>query len=595
MDIPLVIAALVLRTFVQTVEAEFPDESAASQASFTAIGMPEGRRYAFSTRWDDASMRHDRMSRTLSAIGMPSTFYVNGRPSAEFSAVISNVIARGSSIGAHTITHSYLPRKTSMRLFREVLENRILLETVSQSAVSVFTLPYSSIATRADSQCAVRAGRALANAGFLGGAERNPGQCRTYGLAPERWISSNTFSIDDKNPDARKFASGYAVAKARIDSGKSLCGPHMTLGVHSWQSDEGMDRLADILRPVTARNDIWCCNENEYVAHRVQFHAAKIERLRVNGRKVEWRVERPEPYAVGAVVPLACEFSELPVRVTADGRDIAAGRSLSLAVPAAHGMPAGFVLLKGGLSADGGIVRVEFSNDTGGALEETVMTLRLPPCCEPGVLTHFAGRLERGERIVKEWRIARAEDEGCGSGFFCAVQTDAVKEGERLRFWQTFSKDGVPGAEQNCPRDRCRVAGPFAMKDVGDMLAAAEGKWRKAKSEKDDAPYSVSAVCDSKPMKNGFFLFAFDFDADVESNGEKWDVRADVPVLMRKCAFLFNGADVDVSKPVTLKDGLNNLVAVVPSDPGNWGGRLMISIASVANGAGVEYRKVDKR
>ena len=105
----------------------------------------------------------------------------------------------------------------------------------------------------------------------------------------------------------------------------------------------------------------------------------------------------------------------------------------------------------------------------------------------------------------------------------------------------------------------------------------------------------MSAVCDFKPMKNGFFLFAFDFDADVESNGEKWDVRADVPVLMRKCAFLLNGADVDVSKPVTLKDGLNKLVAVVPSDPGNWGGRLMISIASVANGAGVEYRKVDKR
>ena len=584
-------------TFFQTVEAEFASEAEAARAALVATELPEGKRYAFSTRWDDANPRHDLMSRTLSAIGMPSTFYVNGRPTPAFCAVISNVLARGSSIGSHSISHAYMSRLSSMRFFREVMESRIVLETVAQRAVTTFVLPYSSIGTRADPQCAFRAGRALANAGFLGGAERNPRQAATYGLPSERWVSSNTFSINDRDPDPAQFAAQFKAAKARIDAGNCPCGPHLTLGVHAWQSDEGMKRLADILRPEAGRADTWYCNENDYVAHRVQYLAASVTRCRVQGRRVTWRVGRPEPYVLGAAVPLACALSETPVKVSVDGCPAEARRALALPVPDRHGMPTRYAVRAGGISVEGRTVRARFANETDAPLEDVVMTLRLPPCCATGVLTRTVGCLAPGGETVQTWPIACADHaRHATDAFFCAVQTDAIAiDGSRhcrVRFWQSFSREGE-AAEENCARDRCRVAGPFANAPIGELIAAAEGRWEKAKREEGAAPYAVSAMRNFKPQKGACVLFAFEFEADTRAHGERWFVRAEIPILFAKSTFRLNGRDVDVSKPVTLREGHNELVVAVPADPGNWGGRLMMSIVSARDGAGVNYRDVE--
>ena len=594
MVLAVLFAAIAGQTFFQTVEVEFADESAAARATLVSRALPHGKRYAFSTRWDDANMRHDRMSRTLSALGVRSTFYVNGKPTPAFSGVMSNVLSRGSSIGSHTMTHSYMSRLSPMRQFREVMESRIVLETASQSAVTTFVLPYSSIGTRADPECAVLAGRSLRNAGFLGGAERNPRQFATYGLSPGEWVSSDTFSIDDRNPDAAQFAARYAAAKRRIDAGNCPSGPHLTLGVHAWQSDEGMDRLADIVRPEAGRADTWYCNENEYVAYRVQHLAAKIERLSVDGRRVTWRLERPEPFAIGAAVPLACEFSEEPVKVIVDGHAVAAGRGLSVAVPAAHAMPVRYESGRGGVSVEGNVVRAEFVNETGEVLGDVVMTLRLPPCCEPGVLSRAVGRLKPGAKTVQTWKVGSGSEALRGAGeFFCAVQTDAVGKEGRIRFWQSFSRNGAQAGLENCARDCCRVAGPFQLAPIDELASAADGRWEKAKSEASAAPYYVSAMCNFKPMKGGIFLFLLEFEADLALHGDKWAIRADVPLLFAKCIFQLNGAVADVSAPVTLRDRANRLVVAVPADPGNWGGRLMISIVSAKDGAGVKYRKAE--
>ena len=589
--------------FTQRVEAEFASAELAAKAELTVCEMPAGKKYAFSTRWDDANPRHDRMSETLSAIGVPSTFYVNGKPDAAFVAVMSNVLARGSSIGAHTIHHGYLPRLSSMRVFREVMESRIVLEIASQSPVTTFTLPYSSIGTRADPESAHRAGRALANAGFLGGAERNTRQFATYGLPAERWVSSDTFSIDDRNPNEEMFTRQFAAAKARIDAGNCPSGPHLTLGVHAWQSDEGMKRLADIVRPVSGLADTWYCNENEYVAHRIQRFAAKIEKKSVKGKRAVWRVTRPEPHVLGAAVPLSCAFSVKSTRILIDGCASMGKRSpdrlsendsvdhVSLPVPSAHSLPIRYCEQKGGVTVGGNEIRTEFVNDTGATLEDVVLTLRLPPCCEPGSVTRTVGRVKAGAKVVQTWKFSRDDSAEPDDGeFFCALQTDAKGAKGRIRFWQSFARPGEPAAG-DCPRDRCLVAGPFAPAPIADLVKAAEDKWMKAKAEDGAAPYAVSAIGAVEQRKDAVVLFAFAFTADTEAHGTEWNLRADIPIFLPRAVFELNGTTVDPSKPVTLGKGRDRLVVAVPADPGNWGARMMLSVVSAKDGAPVSYHK----
>ena len=583
-------------TFVQRIEAEFATEDSARQATLVVGELPNGKKYAFSTRWDDANLRHDMMSRTLSALGVPSTFYVNGLPDAAFACVMSNALARGSSIGAHTVHHGYLPRLSTMRVFREILESRIALEVASQSPVTTFTLPYSSVGTGADPEAAHRTGRALANAGFLGGAERNPRQAEKYGLDPSAWVSSDTFSIDDKNPNEELFKRQYAAAIAKIDAGTCLSGPHLTLGVHAWQSDEGMKRLADILRPVSGRADTWYCNENDYVAHRIQRLAAKIEKISVKGRRVAWHVTRPEPHVLGAAVPLACAFSVKPVKLFIDGRDTTGKQSpdrFSLPVPSAHALPVAYRKVEGGMVVDGNEVRTEFVNDTGVTLEDVVLTLRLPPCCEPGTVTRPVGRVMAGEKVAQTWKFSCDDSAEQDDGeFFCALQTDAVGKKGRIRFWQPFARPGEL-TEGDCPRDRCRVAGPFPVAPIADLARTAEGRWQKARREDGAAAYAVSALGTVKPKHGEFVLFAFDFEADVATHGDAWMIRAEIPLFIKKSSFLLNGVETDVKKPVKLLAKGNRLVVAVPAEPGNWGCRMMMSIISVRDGAGVNYRPVE--
>lgn len=581
--------------FTQRVEAEFASTELAAKAELAVCEMPAGKKYAFSTRCDDANPRHDRMSETLSAIGVPSTFYVNGKPDAAFVAVMSNVLARGSSIGAHTIHHSLLSRLSSMRVFREVMESRIVLEIASQSPVTTFTLPYSSIGTRADPESAHRAGRALANAGFLGGAERNTRQFATYGLPAERWVSSDTFSIDDKNPNEEMFTRQFAAAKARIDAGNCPSGPHLTLGVHAWQSDEGMRRLADIVRPVSGRADTWYCNENEYVAHRIQRFAAKIEKESACGRRAVWRVERPEPHVLGAAVPFAGVFSADPVAVRIDGRPVAAAREVSLPVPSARALPVAYRMVGGGVVLEDGLVRTEFANKTGAPLDDVVLTLRLPPCCEPGTVTRAVGRVGAGETVSQTWKFARTDSAEPDDGeFFCAVQTDAIGKDGRIRFWQSAAR-ATRTAALDCPRDRCRVAGPFPAAPVDELVRAAEGKWRPAKREDGAAAYAISALGALKPKAGEFVLFAFDFDADVARHGDRWKIRAEIPLFLQKSSFLLNGVVTDVREPVRLRPAGNRLVVAVPAEPGNWGCRMMMSVVSLRDGAGVSYHEAESR
>ena len=584
----------------QRVEAVFADAAAAARAEARPAEVPEGKDFLFSCRWDDANARHKAMADVLDPLGVKATFYFNGRGEGAPAELARELVRRGHSIGSHTITHDWMSRLNPGAVFREILENRILLEIASQSPVTTFTLPYSTAGTRVEPLAEKRVGRAAANAGLLGGPEGDPDKGAGYGLTRARWFSSLLFRANDKDPDPKLFFPGLAGATNRVAKGGVPCGPHVTLGVHTWQSDEGLTRLAGMLKETVVRENVWHGNENECVAFRFQALNSTARRVSVDGKRAVFEVVRPEPYAIGAEVPFALAFSEKPVSVSPF---------------ASRGMPAKYVRLTDSVSAD---ARLEtftavFPNATGGELRDLEFFLRLPPGYEPGVARASRLRLLAGEKMTIVFKVRRPanpyEDEG---DLFAALQTDAVgADGARIRFWQTFDCPR-PFLSAPVPRDRCRFLGPLPTSSAPDdaALAAAAvpgaelkdvagvrfGVWTRASREKKLASYAVNAHLPGKWPETVKYvsgdktgkvqILAFDFTADLQHGGE-WKILFEAVRLglgTQRAAFFLNGAPFDPSKTFAPRAGINRLLVRVPL----WHWDLMlsqISIRSATDGA----------
>lgn len=238
--------------------------------------LPEGKKYVFTTRWDDSHPEHPRMAEMLESIGAKGTFYYNGRPSGQSAADMKELAARGHGIGVHTVSHAFLGRLMPQTQFREILESRILNELASQSGCYAFTLPFSSAASEVEPRSSARVDEAARNAGLLGGPERAP------------WL----VRANDTNPDEALYLKNLASATNAIAAGRMEVGPKVTLGVHNWSKDEGRARLREIVRPFATSPEVVCMNENEYLVRYLKperqefFFPHRIVRLE-NGMKYD--------------------------------------------------------------------------------------------------------------------------------------------------------------------------------------------------------------------------------------------------------------------------------------------------------------------
>ena len=84
-----------------------------------------------------------------------------------------------------------------------------------------------------------------------------------YSLPKGSLLSSHLFNINDRNPKEDLFVKGVSKALAAQEKDSVA---HMTLGVHSWQSDAGFKELERILKK-HKRTDFWYCTQNEYAAY----------------------------------------------------------------------------------------------------------------------------------------------------------------------------------------------------------------------------------------------------------------------------------------------------------------------------------------
>ena len=88
-------------------------------------------------------------------------------------------------------------------------------------------------------------GEVLERTGMLGSPEYFPDLEKEYGMPRRSWFVSFLFNVNDRDPSEQLFHTG--VSKGYEHLQKHLREPHLTLGLHVWQSDEGLEKLGRCL------------------------------------------------------------------------------------------------------------------------------------------------------------------------------------------------------------------------------------------------------------------------------------------------------------------------------------------------------------
>ena len=249
------LALVAFPTVKQTVEVDFPDAASAAAATAEVVQLGEGERFVFSGRWDDRNPRTLAVAKALSPLGFHSTFYTSGGSTSKYVPILRELVALGNSIGCHTLSHDYMCRMLPVKIFREILQSRIELEVDSRSPVVAFGAPFGFGAFQTDAagfDNVKVVGEALRNAGLLGGTEGDGNSAAKFGLSTNEWVGSYVFFPNDRNPEEKRFWGGLAFCTNTLAKKMPGCGPHVSIGLHPWQTDEGMAHLAEMVGKAAA-------------------------------------------------------------------------------------------------------------------------------------------------------------------------------------------------------------------------------------------------------------------------------------------------------------------------------------------------------
>ena len=188
------------------VKAECPTPEAAAAAELKFLELPEGKKVAFSARWDDSSDRHLLMRELMKKHGYKATFYLHDTGRKEFwEKVFPALIADGFTVGDHTWGHRELPQLTPRGIHYEILGWKIRLEQRSNQPVTAFVLPYGKFNSRFFQGVPELIGCSLHRAGILGGPDFSPEIHRHYGLKENEFFGSLLVRPGDLNTRPEKF------------------------------------------------------------------------------------------------------------------------------------------------------------------------------------------------------------------------------------------------------------------------------------------------------------------------------------------------------------------------------------------------------
>lgn len=326
-------------SYAQTLVVTLKSEADAQQAHLALLPLYHDFRAAFSTRMDDCTVNDLRAAEVMTRFGQKGTFYLNDpaswyqdspdtgivTPADPGEVIPKRLLANGSSIGGHTLTHEMLPALSKNAAFREIMGIRATLESRTGTPVNAFVYPF------VDYLSAVRGGIDRAD---LDEMIRRSGY---YQLAEHRYNSgwdsgfqdAVFVTLDNQSGGGRFVESAIDAPRCEADR------PLFLVSMHAWVSvwgAPGFDRLAAIYERWSCRGDLWLCNQNQYAAYRYQSLHSRLATF-VEGRTLRAILTRPSPLDLN-------DWTPLTLRIEGVGRDeVESVRCNSADVQVAPGAP----------------------------------------------------------------------------------------------------------------------------------------------------------------------------------------------------------------------------------------------------------------
>ncbi|MBQ6599546.1 MAG: polysaccharide deacetylase family protein [Lentisphaeria bacterium] len=558
---PIILHGVPLTTYPVELKVECPTPDAAKTAELKFLELPEGKKVAFSARWDDSSVRHLLMRELMKKHGYKGTFYLHDTGRKEFwEKVFPALVSDGFTVGNHTWGHRELPQLTPRGIHYEILGWKIRLEQRSDQPVTSFVLPYGKFNSRFFPGVPKLIGCSVHRSGLLGGPDFSPEMYRHYGLKENEFFGSLLVRPGDINTRPEKFDADVE-RHLKAAAGKPV---HLTLGIHTRHSEEDFRKLALSLKKYGARPDWWYCNENEYLAYTYMFRNVRVTGKKVNGNTIVFTVELPCPELLGSDIPLwaECAGKKYPIRHTRKVPTVIGETS-----PA--GKNAKFPGVTAKLTAPSpDKIRLDLTN-TGDALKNVLLTLRPGPDFRTDCITEQIDEI--GKDISREWSVEPdPERQGPGAQLI-AVQMDFTRGGRSGRLWVTRIdqiKREEPDRQVRCSLQAFSAEEQQRLSLTGTTPPA--GTFHPAVFTNNQRPgvYNVKLPRQQKPHEALTAIMDYESDSEMVLRGE-------LPPTV-----WFAGARVNPGPQVKLNAGKHRLQFVYP--PGKCPDRNLVLILEPA-------------
>lgn len=302
-----------MREYKQRFTVTFDCEESATKAQLAKEQLPGGKKWAFSSRWDDNNKASLKMRKIMNKHGFKGTFYLT-KSKGQFGAEYAQSLMKdGFSIGGHTMTHPNLTKLTMDKIFWEIAAIKVNRESDTNAPINSFAFSYGQFASKEDPEMH----KSIAEALFRAGYHHN---VYSWFIKKEAGIPKNSVSTallvrpGDKDTKVSEFDKW--VEKFDKTTWYNNLYKNMSVGIHVWQKGKDWGVLEECFKKYANRPDWWYCNQNEYAAYRYQFHHAKIDKIKQDGAKVVYEITRQYPVDLGDMYPLSVSAENI---VAVDG------------------------------------------------------------------------------------------------------------------------------------------------------------------------------------------------------------------------------------------------------------------------------------
>ena len=593
-------------SYEQRVVATFADAATAASAEMSVAGLPDGAARAFATRWDDSTPRHVAKAAMLERAGVKGGFYLCGREDAPVPDWAKDLVAHGHAVGNHTLNHPTMYALSLAEAYRQVLLERIRLETQLGVTVNSYVSPFGwGGRSWVDRETKKALLQSIVETGHWVSCD-NP--IPELGIPGGVWMAANRFSSGDKDPTREAFESGLKSMCAAADRSPEF--PRIVLGTHSWCDEAGNALQEQLLREHCVRPDWVQLNDWDYGAYRYSALYADARKAGTQGAAATYALRRFEPVSLASAIPLSVRFSAEPVAVTCGGRALVRGKNGTWTLPHDADRAAkpsaivrdGWKGVRLTLTPDEAArkVRLVLANGTDGELRRLSVTVLLPPGCADRRRTLETPSLGPGQSFAHEYALAPRTaadggrfDFGFGPAPF-AAHADFDAAGGRVRIWATAISAGEKPAFVT-PHEAARwtmlenaspaAADLAALSSATGPLPATLGgrpvRW-EANGDGNAAWYNLTPQPGGRgKLPCGTRVAVLDFRA---TGGAPVSLFTNAKSLDAKASVFLNGnaLEPEVLQQVTARDGVNRLV--VGLDDSGRNSKCLFVRPSVADG-----------